>query len=63
MKLPPCVRFLTRRGRMKRIDVLLDVLAEQEIALRDTCAALIECTDEGDELHMEIRRFLEQLDR
>lgn len=48
---------------MKRIDVLLDVLAEQEIALRDTCAALIECTDEGDELHMEIRRFLEQLDR
>lgn len=63
MKLPPCVRFLTRRGRMKRIDVLLDVLADQEIALRDTCAALIECTDEGDELHMEIRRFLEQLDR
>lgn len=63
MKLPLCVRFLTRRGRMKRIDVLLDVLADQEIALRDTCAALIECTDEGDELHMEIRRFLEQLDR
>lgn len=63
MKLPPCVRFLTRRGRKKRIDCLLDQLADQEIALRDTCAALIECTDEGDELHLEIRRFLEQLDR
>lgn len=63
MKLPPCIRFLTRRGRMKRIDALLEQLADQEIALRDTCAALLDCTDEGDELSLEIRRFLDQLDR
>lgn len=63
MKLPPCIRFLSRRGRMKRIDALLDQLADQEIALRDTCAALLECTDEGDELALEIQRLLDQLDR
>lgn len=63
MKFPPCVRFLSRRGRKQRIEKLLDQLAEQEIALRDTCAALLECTEDGDELALEIQRLLEQLDR
>ena len=63
MKFPVCIQFLGRRGRRQRIDQLLDQLADQEMALRDTCAALIEITDEGDELSLEIRRFLEQLDR
>jgi hypothetical protein len=55
----PLIGATSRKRRIKR---LIDQLEGYERAMRDICAQLIELSDEGDDLHIEVRRILECLD-
>ena len=55
--------LMAKLHRKKRMQILLYAIEHHEIGLRDACAALIELTTPDDELHLEIKRLLEGLDR
>jgi hypothetical protein len=55
--------LMAKLHRKKRMQILLDAIEHHEIGLRDCCAQLIELTTPDDELHLEIKRLLEALDR
>jgi len=59
MKLP----LMAKVHRKKRIDFLIAAIGHHENGLRDCCAALIELTNPEDDLHLEIKRLLEALER
>ena len=50
------------RARKKRIDALVDEIGHHERQMRNAVAKLVELTEPGDDLHVECRRLLEQLD-
>lgn len=54
--------FLGKMARRKRIHELVEEVDFHERQLRNAVAKLVELTDEGDDLHMECRRLLEQLE-
>ena len=48
--------------RRRRINQLVDHLGDLEANMRDVCAALIELTDQNDDLHLEVLQLLKALD-
>lgn len=54
--------LMWRIHKKKRIAYLIEALGVHETGMRDCCAQLIELTDEGDDLHVEVQRLLEALD-
>jgi hypothetical protein len=56
------IPLISRALRQRRINGLVDRIALYENELRDNCAQLIELTEPGDDLHVEILRLLEALD-
>jgi hypothetical protein len=48
--------------RRRRINQLVDQLGDLEANMRDVCAALIELTDQNDDLHLEVLQLLKALD-
>jgi hypothetical protein len=48
--------------RRRRIDQLVDNLGDLEASMRDVCSALIELTDQNDDLHVEVLQLLKALD-
>ena len=48
--------------RRQRINALVEELSELEGDMRDVCSALIELTDKGDDLHVEVVRLIQALD-
>jgi hypothetical protein len=56
------IPLISRALRQRRIHGLVDRIALHEAELRDYCAQLIDLTEPGDDLHVEIRRLLEALD-
>lgn len=48
--------------RRRRINQLVDQLGDLEANMRDVCAALIELTDQNDDLHVEVQKLLSALD-
>lgn len=48
--------------RRRRINQLVDQLGDLEAGMRDVCAALVELTEEDDDLHAEIVRLIQALD-
>lgn len=48
--------------RRQRINELVDDLSELEGEMRDVCAALVELTDQNDDLHVEVVRLIKALD-
>lgn len=57
------IRFMPRRIRQARVNALLEQLEAWEADGRDLLAQLVELTDQGDDIHTEVRRVLELLDR
>ena len=51
-----------KRVRARRIKRLVAALGEHEAAMRDICAALLELTDQGDDLAVEVARILQALE-
>ena len=51
--------LLPRRKRLSRIRILTLQLAQHEADLRDVCAAIVELTEPGDQIHVEVQRILE----
>ena len=48
--------------RKRRINQLVSQLGDLEACMRDVCAALVELTEQNDDLHVEIVRILKALD-
>lgn len=57
------IRFMPRRMRQARIHKLLERLEAWESEGRDLLAQLVELTDQGDDIHCEVLRVLELLER
>lgn len=57
------IRFMPRRMRQARINKLLERLVAWESEGRDLLAQLVELTDQGDDIHCEVLRVLELLER
>jgi hypothetical protein len=55
----PLIGAATRKRRISR---LIDELESCELLMRDLCAQLIELSEDGDDLHVEVRRVLEALE-
>jgi hypothetical protein len=49
-------------SRKRRINRLINEMESCELLMRDLCAQLIELSEEGDDLHVEVRRVLDALD-
>jgi hypothetical protein len=56
------VSIFRGRARKQRIDALVEEVGHHERQMRDAVAKLVELTEPGDDLHVECRRLLEQLD-
>jgi hypothetical protein len=56
------IPVMTERARKRRINRLIAELEGYEVAMRDRCSQLMELTDAGDDLHVEVRRLVEALD-
>lgn len=48
--------------RKERVMDLVEDLEELEFQMRDVCAAILELTDQGDDLHKEVHELLQALD-
>ena len=57
------IRLMPRRMRQARIHQLLERLEAWESEGRDLLAQLVELTDQGDDIHCEVLRVLELLER
>ena len=55
-------RLVSLRNKRSRIKALVDEVGHHERQLRNAVAQLVELTEPGDDLHVECRRLLEQLD-
>ncbi len=53
---------MNNAARKRRINRLVLQLTGLELAMRDVSAALLELTDPGDDLHVEVIRLLQALD-
>ena len=57
------IRLIGRRRRKQRIEALVAQLGTLEAGIRDCCSALLELTEPGDDLAVEVERLLAALDR
>jgi hypothetical protein len=56
------VPLIGRAARKQRVKELLAAAEHHERGLRNAVAALVELSEEGDDLHVECRRLLERLE-
>jgi hypothetical protein len=56
------IPVIGKRLRRERINALVEELSDLEGGMRDVAAALIELTDKGDDLHVEVVRLIQALD-
>jgi hypothetical protein len=56
------IPVIGKRLRRERINALVEELSDLEGGIRDVAAALIELTDKGDDLHVEVVRLIQALD-
>jgi hypothetical protein len=56
------VPVIGKRFRKARISALVEQLSAHEAAMRDLCAELLELSDPGDDLAVEVLRLLTTLD-
>lgn len=56
------IPFLGPLLRKRRAAALVEELGALEMEMRDVCAQIIEITDPGDDLHLEVLQLLTALD-
>jgi hypothetical protein len=60
--MPSRITVMSNAARKRRIDRLVHQLTGLELSMRAVSAALLELTDPGDDLHVEVIRLLQALD-